>query len=92
MYGAAANVLDDVREAAWAPDGADLAVLRRIGGRDRLEFPQGRVLAESGGYLSDLRFSPDSKRLLVCGYAAGGFYAYGYQVMRSQLFLAEPSP
>jgi serine/threonine protein kinase/Tol biopolymer transport system component len=61
--GAPRALLDDVREADWAPDGSDLAVVRRPGARDRLEFPAGRVLAETAGYFSDLRFSPDGTRI-----------------------------
>jgi hypothetical protein len=61
--GAPRELADGIREADWAPDGADLAVSRNVGGRDRLEFPMGKVLAETGGYFSDLRFSPDGKRI-----------------------------
>jgi Tol biopolymer transport system component/tRNA A-37 threonylcarbamoyl transferase component Bud32 len=61
--GAPRELLDGVREADWSPDGSDLAVVRRSGGRDRLEFPAGRVLAETAGYFSDLRFSPDGTRI-----------------------------
>jgi Tol biopolymer transport system component len=56
--GAPRDVLENVREADWSPDGTSLAVIREVGGKDRLEFPIGKVLRETGGYLSDLRFSP----------------------------------
>jgi serine/threonine protein kinase len=57
-------VLQDVREADWSPDGAELAVVHDLGnGRDRLEFPAGTVLYEASGYLSDLRVSPDGRRV-----------------------------
>ncbi len=53
------ELLDNVREASWAPDGAQLAIVRVVdGGKDRLEFPIGRKLYESSGYLTDLRVSP----------------------------------
>jgi serine/threonine protein kinase len=61
--GAPREVLDAVREADWSPDGSDLAVIRDVNGKDRLEFPVGKVLAEAGGYLSNPRFSPDGKRI-----------------------------
>jgi eukaryotic-like serine/threonine-protein kinase len=56
--GAPRDVLENVREADWSPDGSSLAVIREVGGKDRLECPAGKVLFETGGYLSDLRFAP----------------------------------
>jgi serine/threonine protein kinase/Tol biopolymer transport system component len=57
--GAPRPVLEDVEWADWAPDGANLAVVRHVGGRDRLEFPIGKVLYEtSGGWISYPRVSP----------------------------------
>ena len=61
--GAPRDVLENVREADWTPDGASLALIREVGGKDRLEFPIGKVLCETGGYLSDLRFSPGGDRI-----------------------------
>ena len=44
-------VLEDVREADWSPDGAELAVVHDLGnGRDRLEYPGWTVLYEASGY------------------------------------------
>jgi len=57
------EILEGVREADWSPDGADLAVIRDVSGKDRLEFPVGKVLCEATGYLSDLRFSPKGDRI-----------------------------
>ena len=57
--GAPRPVLEDVEWADWAPDGNSLAVVRNVGGRDRLEFPIGKVLYEtSGGWISYPRVSP----------------------------------
>jgi serine/threonine protein kinase/Tol biopolymer transport system component len=61
--GAPREVLENVREADWSPDGTSLAVIREVGGKDRLEFPIGKVLCETGGYFSDLRFSPRGGRI-----------------------------
>jgi Tol biopolymer transport system component len=61
--GAPREILDDVREADWAPDGKGLAVVRNVDGSDRLEYPIGKVLVASGGYLSNPRFSPDGDRI-----------------------------
>jgi dipeptidyl aminopeptidase/acylaminoacyl peptidase len=57
--GAPRPVLEDVEWADWSPDGNSLAVVRNAGGRDRLEFPVGKVLYEtSGGWISYPRVSP----------------------------------
>ena len=57
------EILGEVREADWSPDGESLAIIREQGGKDRLEYPIGTVLFESDGYLSDPRVSPDGKRV-----------------------------
>ncbi len=57
--GAPRPVLENVEWADWSPDGNSLAVVRNVGGRDRLEFPIGKVLYEtSGGWISYPRVSP----------------------------------
>jgi len=52
------EILEDVQAADWSPDGSELAIIRQANGKCRLEFPIGKVLYETGGYLSDLRVSP----------------------------------
>ena len=61
--GAPRELLDSVREADWSPDGTELAIIHDVGGRDRLEFPVGKVLYEASGYLSDPRVSPDGRHV-----------------------------
>jgi eukaryotic-like serine/threonine-protein kinase len=57
--GAPREVLRDVKAADWAPDGNQLAVIHMIEGRDRLEFPIGKVLYEPEGRIgNNLRLSP----------------------------------
>jgi Tol biopolymer transport system component len=57
--GAPRPVLEDVESADWSPDGLSLAVVRNVTGRERLEFPIGKVLYEtSGGWISYPRISP----------------------------------
>ncbi len=63
--GAPREILAGVREADWSPDGAELAVIREVNGKDRLEFPAGKVLAETGGYFSNPRFSPKGDRIAI---------------------------
>ena len=61
--GAPRPMLEDVRDADWSPDGSGLAIIRERGGRDQLEYPIGKVVYESSGYLSDPRFSPNGDRI-----------------------------
>ena len=55
-------MLENVRDADWGPDG-ELAVVRRVGGVDRLEYPLGKVLYETSGYIADPRISPDGTQV-----------------------------
>src|SRR5262249_24046151 len=57
------EIMDEVREADWGPDGVGLAVVRQIEGHDQIEYPIGTKLYESRvGYLSDPRVSPRGDR------------------------------
>jgi Tol biopolymer transport system component len=56
--GAPREMLEEVQWADWSPDGSNLLVVRVAGGRNRLEFPIGKVLFESGGWISHPRISP----------------------------------
>ena len=53
------QIASDVSAADWSPDGRLLAVIRRTGGRFRLEYPLGTLLKETSGWLSSVRISPD---------------------------------
>ncbi|MFY9790751.1 MAG: protein kinase [Candidatus Sulfotelmatobacter sp.] len=57
------DLLDNVEAAAWTPDGTALAVVHSAGGKDRLEYPIGKVLYETTGWISDPRFSPRGDRI-----------------------------
>ena len=63
--GAPRELLADVREADWSPDGSTLAIIHEVGGKDRLEYPIGKVLYESSGYLSDPRVALDGKTIAL---------------------------
>lgn len=56
--GAPRPIAEGVEYADWAPDGS-LAVVRRVGGKVRLEYPLGKILYESAGWISHPRVSPD---------------------------------
>jgi len=57
--GAPKEILQDVTYAEWAPAGADLAIVHRVAGKDRLEYPVGKILYETGGWIQGPRFSRD---------------------------------
>ncbi len=65
------EILQDVTAADWAPGGTDLAVVHRVAGKDRLEFPIGKVLYETGGWIQNPRFSPDGSRIAFIDHDAG---------------------
>jgi eukaryotic-like serine/threonine-protein kinase len=62
-------IVDDVIAADWAPDGEGIAVVRRVGPRYRLEYPVGKVLYETGGWISHMRFSRDGTRIAFANHA-----------------------
>jgi eukaryotic-like serine/threonine-protein kinase len=51
------ELLPEVSGADWSPSG-QLAVVRRVGDKRRLEFPVGKVLYETVGCITAPRFSP----------------------------------
>ena len=55
--GSPREVAEDVTDADWTPDGDKLAIVRASGGHYRIEFPIGKVLYETNGWISDIRFS-----------------------------------
>jgi Tol biopolymer transport system component len=61
--GAPREILEDVFYADWAPDGKNLAVVRPVDGRFRLEYPIGNVLYETSGWITYARFSPKGDRI-----------------------------
>jgi eukaryotic-like serine/threonine-protein kinase len=61
--GAPRVVLKDVYEADWAPDSDTLAVVHMAGGLQRLEYPLGKVLYATSGWISFPRFSPKGDRI-----------------------------
>lgn len=61
--GAPREIQEGVRQADWSPDGSELAIIREARGKDRLEYPIGKVLREVSGYMSDVRVSPRGDRI-----------------------------
>jgi len=65
------EVLDNVADADWSPDGGELAVLHQIGAEQRIEFPIGTVRYKTTGRLTDLRVSPRGDRIAFMEHPAG---------------------
>ena len=54
--GAPRELVEDVRLADWDPEGRELAIVRRVDGKARLEYPIGKVVYESAGDIEAVRF------------------------------------
>ena len=61
--GAPREILENVEFADWPPDGRDIAIVRKVSGRRRLEYPVGKVLYETTGWVGNPRFSPRGDRI-----------------------------
>lgn len=69
--GAPREVLDDVMRADWSPDGSQLAVVRYLGGKARLEYPVGKLLFETSGWIGCPRISPKGDRIAFIEHEPG---------------------
>ena len=57
------DLLDNVEAADWAPGQEALAVVHVVNGQTRLEYPIGKVLYETPGWISNPRFSLKGDRI-----------------------------
>jgi eukaryotic-like serine/threonine-protein kinase len=62
------EIAENITSADWAPNGTGLAIVRDA---SRLEFPVGKVLFQSAGWLSHPRFSPDGKWIAFIDHPPG---------------------
>src|SRR5271156_4534730 len=56
--GSPRQIAENVVGADWSPDGKTLAIVRDMGGQQRLEYPVGHILYQTDGWISHLRISP----------------------------------
>jgi DNA-binding winged helix-turn-helix (wHTH) protein len=56
--GSPRQLAESIDWADWSADGATLASVRNVNGKQRLEFPLGHVLYETAGWISHPRISP----------------------------------
>jgi Tol biopolymer transport system component len=61
--GAPREISHEVQFADWAPDGQALAIVRDTNAKARLEFPIGKEVYSTGGWMSHPRISPDGKQI-----------------------------
>jgi DNA-binding winged helix-turn-helix (wHTH) protein/Tol biopolymer transport system component len=57
--GSPRQLAENIDWADWSSDGAALAAVRNVNGKQRLEFPLGHVLYETAGWISHPRISPN---------------------------------
>ena len=69
--GAPREIASNVFQAAWAPDGQDLAIIRRLPDRSVIEYPVGKVLYQTPYSLFSVRFSPKGDLLAYAEQDAG---------------------
>ena len=66
------EIEESVQWADWSPDGKDLAIVRDLGGKQRLEYPIGKPLYETAGWISHPRVSPDGGEVAFADHPIGG--------------------
>jgi len=76
------ELLEHVRLADWSPDGSEMAIVRQVDGKGRLEYPVGKVLTASIWGPFGIRVSPDGQQVAFTTYDQGSSIAI-YVVNRS---------
>ena len=79
--GAAREILEGVDSADWSPDGTQLAVVRPVEGRYRLEYPIGKVLYQTNGWITDAKVSPRGDAIAFCHHPVLGSSAGSIDVI-----------
>ena len=67
--GAPRDILDDVQWADWSHDGKSLAIVRDVGAKNQLEYPIGKVLFETTGWIGNPRVSPKGDAVVFIDHA-----------------------
>ena len=69
--GAARELLENVSEADWSPDGKQLAVIHVRGRDTQVEYPIGTVLYAAPRWIGNPRVSPDGTRVAFVSHPSG---------------------
>jgi predicted Ser/Thr protein kinase len=59
--GAPRQILENVQWADWGPDNNSLAIVREVGAHRQLEFPIGKIVYRTEGWISHPRISPNGE-------------------------------
>jgi hypothetical protein len=70
--GAPRQILEGVEFADFAPDGKDMAIVRVVDGKYRMEYPVGKLLFETTGWIGEPRFSPRGDRIAFVDHPVQG--------------------
>ena len=70
--GAPREILEGVEAAEWAGNGKDLAVVRAAGAGERLEYPIGKTIYETRGWISSPRIAPGADRVAFIDHPGPG--------------------
>jgi serine/threonine protein kinase/Tol biopolymer transport system component len=79
--GAPREVLENVQWADWSPDGSSFAVVRDFGGMNRLEYPIGKALYQTGGWIGHPRVSPKGDLIAFADHPLQGDDSGGLSVV-----------
>src|SRR5271156_1517938 len=78
------DILAGVEWADWSPDGKQLAIVRDMNGKNRLEYPIGKVVRETPGWISHPRVSPDGTKVAFLEHPQVGDDSGGVHVVDLQ--------
>jgi hypothetical protein len=59
------ELLENVADADWSPDGNEMAVIDHDHNKWRVQYPIGKVLLEGDNWISDERVSPDGQQIAL---------------------------
>lgn len=59
------EILENVADADWTPDGNEMAAIVFNQGQWQLQFPIGKVLFEGDHWISEIRVSPDGQKVAL---------------------------
>jgi Tol biopolymer transport system component len=66
------DILKEIEWADWSPDGKSLAIVRVVSGKMRLEYPAGKILYETHGWVGHPRVSPDGNLIAFIDHPTQG--------------------
>lgn len=70
--GAPRQIAENVVSADWTADASEMAAIRDVEGKFRVEFPLGNLIYESPAWLDFLRVSPDGKSAAFAEFKLSG--------------------